>query len=319
MKRFRLLLCILLCAAVLCGCEKMIIKEQVMLPPETEENSSVTEMTDPKDAEIVEFYAYDLTIISSKLAVYSGPGYNYETMGYITDRGTYTIIAEEVEKLSAGKATIWGKLSTDGWINLEDAMEEPKIQEETVETTEETKAEFQPYVFKLVHHCVLIYSGPGYTYDGRGEITDKGSYTIVEESEQTFTGGRSVTWGKLKSGAGWICLDDAKLKTDGGPPYRCTECGRADVYISRDALCEACHDKNNAAEYGTCAVCGEPISLTDVAAFGTYMCYACYQEEYCCSICGKDCFETGTIEGMCRRCYDEVSDSLENMLDDLLG
>lgn len=46
-----------------------------------------------------------------------------------------------------------------------------------------------------------IRSGPGAKYKKVGSITDKGTYTIVEVKGN---------WGRLKSGAGWICLKYVK-------------------------------------------------------------------------------------------------------------
>lgn len=46
-----------------------------------------------------------------------------------------------------------------------------------------------------------IRSGPGTKYKKCGCITDKGTYTIVEVKGN---------WGRLKSGAGWICLKYTK-------------------------------------------------------------------------------------------------------------
>ena len=43
--------------------------------------------------------------------------------------------------------------------------------------------------------------GPGTNYAVTGVIRDKGTYTIVDQSG---------TWGKLKSGAGWISLNYCK-------------------------------------------------------------------------------------------------------------
>lgn len=50
---------------------------------------------------------------------------------------------------------------------------------------------------KVTADCLNIRSGPGTKYKKVGEITGHGVYTIVETSG---------TWGKLKSGAGWISL-----------------------------------------------------------------------------------------------------------------
>lgn len=54
---------------------------------------------------------------------------------------------------------------------------------------------------KVTCDCLNIRKGPGTTYKTVGQITDKGTYTIVE------TKGK---WGKLKSGAGWIYLSYTK-------------------------------------------------------------------------------------------------------------
>lgn len=336
MRQIKMLFCFLLCVLMLCGCQKLEIRKNVPDLPEKEEISTTQETTGAAEVsktELEEFPAYEFTVQSSNLTVHSGPGYQYEATGFITDCGVYTIIAEEIEKLGGGKATVWGKLSTGGWINLQDALaeENPDVPEkETEALLTETTAAFQPYIFKVVNPWLQIYAGPGYDYQGCGDIREQGSYTIIEESVQTFAGGRSVTWGRLKSGAGWICLDDAKLNPEGGPPYRCTECGRADVYISRYALCSDCHEAQNAEEYGTCAVCGgaldyeeyisndgfvcfdclvcgwcgDPITIMDVTAFSAYMCRSCYEAEYCCYLCGADCFRAGTIDGLCEECYD---------------
>lgn len=51
-----------------------------------------------------------------------------------------------------------------------------------------------------------IRKGPGTNYGKTGQFTDKGIFTIVQESK----GEGATLWGKLKSGAGWISLDFAK-------------------------------------------------------------------------------------------------------------
>ncbi|MCL2161229.1 MAG: N-acetylmuramoyl-L-alanine amidase [Betaproteobacteria bacterium] len=67
----------------------------------------------------------------------------------------------------------------------------------------QTPSVFQPYVVRVTHDELKIRSGPGTNYDRIGEITDRGLYTIVEES----SGLGATKWGKLKSGTGWISLD----------------------------------------------------------------------------------------------------------------
>lgn len=57
------------------------------------------------------------------------------------------------------------------------------------------------YLVKVTCDALNIRAGAGTSYAIKGCIRDKGTYTIVE----TKNG-----WGRLKSGAGWICLDYTK-------------------------------------------------------------------------------------------------------------
>lgn len=59
------------------------------------------------------------------------------------------------------------------------------------------------YVLTVKSHDELIFDEP--TYDGScvGTVRQAGVYTIVEEA----TDGEGNRWGKLKSGAGWLNLD----------------------------------------------------------------------------------------------------------------
>lgn len=57
------------------------------------------------------------------------------------------------------------------------------------------------YKVKVTADALRIRGGAGTKYAVKGVIKDKGIYTIVETKNN---------WGKLKSGAGWICLDYTK-------------------------------------------------------------------------------------------------------------
>ena len=57
------------------------------------------------------------------------------------------------------------------------------------------------YKVKVVHDDLNIRSGAGVSNKVVGSIRDKGIYTIVDDKVVD-----GQTWGKLKSGAGWICL-----------------------------------------------------------------------------------------------------------------
>ena len=64
-----------------------------------------------------------------------------------------------------------------------------------------TSSGFKPYTVKVAVDALNIRKGPSAETGLNGVIRDRGSYTIVEQSGN---------WGKLKSGAGWICLDYTK-------------------------------------------------------------------------------------------------------------
>lgn len=66
------------------------------------------------------------------------------------------------------------------------------VQNPSVATTDNA------YLVKVTATALNIRSGAGTNYSIVGCIRDKGTYTIVETQGN---------WGKLKSGAGWICLD----------------------------------------------------------------------------------------------------------------
>jgi len=59
---------------------------------------------------------------------------------------------------------------------------------------------------RITASALNIRKGPGTNYAVTGTIKDKGVYTIME----TKTGTGATSWGRLKSGAGWISLDYAK-------------------------------------------------------------------------------------------------------------
>lgn len=61
--------------------------------------------------------------------------------------------------------------------------------------------EKQDFLVKVTCNCLNIRKEPNAKSKKTGAITDHGIYTIVEESNG---------WGKLKSGAGWICLKYTK-------------------------------------------------------------------------------------------------------------
>lgn len=61
---------------------------------------------------------------------------------------------------------------------------------------------FTPYIIRVTYKTGLnIRSGPGVNYQIVSTVPYNGYYTIVQEQKNG-----TQTWGRLKSGAGWICL-----------------------------------------------------------------------------------------------------------------
>lgn len=58
-----------------------------------------------------------------------------------------------------------------------------------------------PYLVKITASVLNVRSGPGMNYKARTQVRQNEVYTIVALEDN---------WGKLKSGAGWICLDYTK-------------------------------------------------------------------------------------------------------------
>lgn len=78
-----------------------------------------------------------------------------------------------------------------------------ELVEENLIKIKAKKTKFTPYLVRVTSDTT-IYRGPGTNYNKSNSICGKGVYTIVEES----VGEGASTWGKLKSGLGWIILDD---------------------------------------------------------------------------------------------------------------
>lgn len=84
------------------------------------------------------------------------------------------------------------------------------------------KSEFEPYEIRVINN-IGIYDKPSYSGRIVDEIKSDGlRYTIVAESYDEDNN----LWGKLKSGKGWINIDDATydIKTE-EPNVWCPECG----------------------------------------------------------------------------------------------
>lgn len=61
-----------------------------------------------------------------------------------------------------------------------------------------------PITVRIDDPDTLIYAGPGFLSEALELVGEAGVYTIVEEAVDTD----GNVWGRLKSGAGWICLTE---------------------------------------------------------------------------------------------------------------
>ena len=68
--------------------------------------------------------------------------------------------------------------------------------------TETTAPAAQDYTLRIEDPETMIYAGPSFVSGAVGMVAESGTYTIVEE----VTDADGNRWGKLKSGAGWLCL-----------------------------------------------------------------------------------------------------------------
>ena len=138
---------------------------------------------------------FKVEVSVSDLRIRSGVGTNYTNKGYI-QKGVYTI----VETKTNGGYT-WGRLKSGaGWIALDYTKYVGQVSSGN-NSNNNTSASFK---IQVSVSDLRIRSGAGTGYQNKGYI-QKGVYTIVE----TKTNG-GYTWGRLKSGAGWIALDYVK-------------------------------------------------------------------------------------------------------------
>lgn len=91
----------------------------------------------------------------------------------------------------------------------------PPVTEPVIETTapvetappETSAPAAQEYTLRIEDPETMLYAGPAFLSGAVAMVEEAGTYTIVEEAQDRD----GNTWGKLKSGAGWICLTEPAL------------------------------------------------------------------------------------------------------------
>lgn len=124
--------------------------------------------------------------------------------------GVFIIFAGVLAFLFFGGNKILGinNSSNDEAVSSENTIiTDTTIAETTIKET--TSSGITPYSLKINNPKLDIYESPSYFSKKVGEITDKGSYTIVEVYTDKNSQEENSDWGKLESGLGWINLFDA--------------------------------------------------------------------------------------------------------------
>ena len=86
----------------------------------------------------------------------------------------------------------------------------PPATEPVTETTapvETTAPAAREYTLRIEDPETMLYAGPACVSGAVAMVEEAGTYTIVEEALDSD----GNTWGRLKSGAGWICLTEPAL------------------------------------------------------------------------------------------------------------
>ena len=86
----------------------------------------------------------------------------------------------------------------------------PPVTEPVIETTapvETTAPAAREYTLRIEDPETMLYAGPAFLSGAVAMVEEAGTYTIVEEAQDRD----GNTWGRLKSGAGWICLTEPPL------------------------------------------------------------------------------------------------------------
>ena len=122
--------------------------------------------------------------------IFKGPGEAYGFKQNVRVDGVYTIVEDRV----GDDHFLWGRLKSGaGWVRVTDAPFQYEWRD-------------VPYTVRIPA-WVSMFEGPGYDFSYTGLVGMDGVYTIVDQCLDE----NMYTWGKLKSGAGWINLTDMEF------------------------------------------------------------------------------------------------------------
>lgn len=138
---------------------------------------------------------FTVKVLISDLNFRSEPSMSGKVKGQ-TGKGVFTIV-----EVKDG----WGRLKSGaGWIYL---LNPSYCTVNGSAASSGSTGSAVPYKVRVKVSDLRIRKGAGTNYAATGSYTGKGIFTIVEEAQgQIDSKGNKGLWGKLKSGAGWICL-----------------------------------------------------------------------------------------------------------------
>lgn len=140
----------------------------------------------------------DLVSIVKGATYYNGksiPDWVQKQRWYVKSEPTGSRVV--IDKSENGKHSICSPVDKKYLIRIQNNQEKPS-------KTPETVSYKCPYLVKVKVACLNIYNDASPNNIKKGAIKDKGVYTIVEEKIDCA----GTKWGKLKSGAGWIKLNE---------------------------------------------------------------------------------------------------------------
>lgn len=178
-------------------------------------------------------------------------------------------------------------------------MTQPPVEETEPSTapTQITEPAFEPYLLRVQNAELPIFAGPGHDYDQVGAIRDRGTYTIVEEVRVNTDYAGVLVWGRLKSGAGWIDLADARHINNG----YCMDCGIARDEGMDGKLCLGCGFEGGDHTY--CKRCGTETTFRgDVDGLCEDCAYGDTTQDYHCRMCDVIC-SYENVKGLCYACW----------------
>lgn len=118
---------------------------------------------------------------ATSLNVRSGAGTNYSILGKLANNSKVTIVAK----------------FNNGWLKIKFNNGYGYVSGDYIDNIKNVSIN-KEFKVRITCSSLNIRSGPGTNYKIVGQVHKKQSFTIIEEKNN---------FGKLKSGAGWICID----------------------------------------------------------------------------------------------------------------